>query len=59
MRWRTKEGNWRVPILSWCEDVDEGTLEQARNLATHPVVFHHVALMPDCHLGVIAAPQSS
>jgi len=51
MKWRTKEDNWRVPILSWCEDVEEGALEQARNLATHPVMFHHVALMPDCHLG--------
>jgi len=51
MKWRTKEDNWRVPILSWCEDVDEGALKQAQNLATHPVVFHHVALMPDCHLG--------
>jgi len=51
MKWRKKEDGWRVPILSWCEDVEEGALEQARNLATHPVVFHHVALMPDCHLG--------
>ena len=24
---------------------------QAENLANHPAVFHHVALMPDCHQG--------
>jgi len=51
MKWRKKEDNWRVPILSWCEDIDEGALEQAYNLAAHPIVFHHVALMPDCHKG--------
>lgn len=51
MEWRKKEEAWRVPIFSWCADVDEGALEQAKNLATHPAIFHHVALMPDCHVG--------
>lgn len=26
-------------------------MEQAANLARHPAIFHHVALMPDCHVG--------
>jgi tRNA-splicing ligase RtcB len=45
--------------------VEPGALKQAVNLSNHPEVFHHVALMPDCHLGygmpiggVIACPDS-
>jgi tRNA-splicing ligase RtcB len=41
----------KVPIKSWCEDVEEGAMEQAKNLASLPFVFRHVALMPDCHSG--------
>jgi tRNA-splicing ligase RtcB (3'-phosphate/5'-hydroxy nucleic acid ligase) len=41
----------KIPIVSWCKDADEETLVQAENLASHPAVFHHVALMPDCHVG--------
>jgi tRNA-splicing ligase RtcB len=40
-----------LPVKSWCETLDENTLKQASNLANHPVVFRHVALMPDCHVG--------
>lgn len=41
----------RVPILIWGESVDEGTLGQTRNLANLPFAYHHVALMPDAHVG--------
>jgi len=41
----------RLAIKSWCEKVEPGTLEQAANLANHPRVVGHVALMPDCHQG--------
>jgi tRNA-splicing ligase RtcB len=41
----------RVPILVWGEPPDDGTLEQARNLANLPFAYHHVALMPDAHVG--------
>jgi len=51
MKWRRKEDGWRVPVLSWCANVDDGAMEQACNLARHPVVFHHVAMMPDAHKG--------
>jgi len=40
-----------VPIKSWCRDVEDGAMEQAVNLSKHPSIFHHVALMPDCHEG--------
>jgi len=38
----------KVPIFSWCEDVEEGAMVQTYNLANHPAIKHHVALMPDC-----------
>ena len=40
-----------MPIKSWCEEIEEGALRQAWDLARHPALFHHVALMPDCHRG--------
>lgn len=40
-----------IPVKLWLDDADEGTLKQAENLANHPYVFHHVALMPDAHTG--------
>ncbi len=49
MKWMNK--NNRIPILSWCEQVESEALQQAQNLANHPVTFRHVALMPDCHSG--------
>lgn len=41
----------RAPILVWGELPDEGTLAQARNIANLPFAHHHVALMPDAHVG--------
>ncbi|MBF0543591.1 MAG: RtcB family protein [Candidatus Riflebacteria bacterium] len=41
----------RVPIKSWCPDLEPEALSQAANLAAHPAVAFHVALMPDCHVG--------
>lgn len=50
MQWENTELG-RLPVKSWCECVEKGALEQAAHLANHPKVFHHVALMPDCHVG--------
>ena len=44
-------GTEKLPIKSWVTDLEEGTLEQARNLANLPFAFKHIALMPDAHLG--------
>jgi len=41
----------RIPIKLWLDNVEEGALEQAINLANLPFVFKHIALMPDCHQG--------
>ncbi len=41
----------RLPIKIWLDDLEEGALQQAKNLANLPFAFKHVALMPDCHQG--------
>lgn len=38
----------KVPIKLWLEDIEDGALEQAKNLANLPFIFKHLALMPDC-----------
>jgi tRNA-splicing ligase RtcB len=50
MKWETTEEG-ALPVKSWCENCEEGALKQAGNLARHPALFHHVALMPDAHQG--------
>ncbi|QQO10259.1 RtcB family protein [Breznakiella homolactica] len=44
-------GETRLPVKSWCRDIEDGALQQAKNLANHPMVTGHVALMPDAHVG--------
>jgi tRNA-splicing ligase RtcB (3'-phosphate/5'-hydroxy nucleic acid ligase) len=39
------------PIKLWLDDIDHDTLEQAKNLANLPFLHHHVAIMPDAHVG--------
>ena len=41
----------KKPIKSWVSDLEEGALEQTRNLANLPFLFKHVALMADAHQG--------
>ena len=41
----------RIPIKSWCKDIEPGALKQAINLTKLPFVYGHVALMADCHEG--------
>jgi len=49
MEWVNNGAN--VPIKSWCKEIEETAMVQAVNLANHPCVFKHIALMPDCHCG--------
>ena len=51
MKWEKFEAGYSVPVKSWCENCEDGAVKQAENLAKHPVVFGHVALMPDAHQG--------
>jgi len=41
----------KVPIKMWLEDIEEGALNQAKNLANLPFVYKWVAIMPDSHQG--------
>jgi len=38
-------------IISWCENPEEGALDQAINISRLPFIVGHVALMPDTHQG--------
>jgi tRNA-splicing ligase RtcB (3'-phosphate/5'-hydroxy nucleic acid ligase) len=38
-------------IKSWCEDIEDSAIQQAKNLANLPFLFKYIALMPDCHSG--------
>lgn len=40
-----------MPIKLWLNDIEEGAMKQAQNMANLPFIFKHVALMPDCHQG--------
>lgn len=41
----------KVPIYCWAENLEGSAVEQARDVANHPQIFHHVAIMPDGHAG--------
>ncbi len=51
MKWEKFDDGLLIPIKSWCDNCEEGAIKQAINLAKHPALVHHVALMPDAHLG--------
>lgn len=51
MKWEKFEAGYAMPVKSWCENCEEGAVKQAVNLAHHPALVHHVALMPDAHQG--------
>lgn len=41
----------KLPIKLWLDDIEEGALRQAKNLANLDIAFSHIAIMPDCHEG--------
>lgn len=41
----------RIPIKLWLKDMEDGALEQAKNLANLPFAFKHIPIMPDSHQG--------
>ena len=51
MKWEKFEEGYAMSVKSWCENCEEGAVKQAVNLAHHPALVHHVALMPDAHQG--------
>src|SRR5262245_56652376 len=49
-----------VPIKAWTRGlgVEDGARRQLENVARLPIVFHHVAVMPDVHYGIGATVGS-
>ena len=43
--------NYKVPVFSWCSDIEENTMEQIDNLAQLPFLHKRVCIMPDSHFG--------
>lgn len=41
----------KVPIKLWIDNIEDGALAQAKDLANLPFVFRWVAIMPDSHQG--------
>ena len=44
-------GSEKRPIKMWLDNIEDGALNQARNIANLPMLFKHVAIMPDAHQG--------
>src|SRR5688500_19204596 len=42
----------RVPVKIYTDQIEAGAREQLINLSRLPVVYHHVAAMPDVHAGI-------
>jgi tRNA-splicing ligase RtcB len=47
----TKKDEYKVPVFSWCENIEESAMEQIDHLAQLPFVHKRVCIMPDCHAG--------
>jgi tRNA-splicing ligase RtcB len=47
-----------VPVHVWTDDVETDARKQLANLSRLPIVHHHVAAMPDVHLGIGATVGS-
>ncbi len=39
------------PVMIWTDHVEESAMRQIENLTTLPFLFHHLAVMPDVHMG--------
>jgi tRNA-splicing ligase RtcB len=49
MKYINDEGS--LVIKSWCENPEDGAIQQAKNLARLPFAFKQICLMPDTHQG--------
>lgn len=47
-----------VPVHIWTNDVESAAIDQLANIAGLPFIHHHVAAMPDVHLGLGATVGS-
>lgn len=47
----TEKHDLLVPLKSYCDNPEQGAIDQALNLARLPFIFKQVCLMPDTHQG--------
>lgn len=48
----------RVPVKIWTEDIEHEALQQLVNISQLPIVYGHIAAMPDVHAGIGATVGS-
>ena len=48
----------RVPVKIWTRDIEATALQQLLNIAQLPIVYGHIAAMPDVHAGIGATVGS-
>jgi tRNA-splicing ligase RtcB (3'-phosphate/5'-hydroxy nucleic acid ligase) len=48
----------RVPVRIYTDDLEAGARQQLVNVSKLPIIHHHVAAMPDVHLGIGATVGS-
>ena len=41
----------KIPVKMWLDELEDGAMKQAINLANLPFAFSHICLMPDTHQG--------
>jgi tRNA-splicing ligase RtcB (3'-phosphate/5'-hydroxy nucleic acid ligase) len=41
----------KLEVKMWLEEIEDGAMEQIKNLANLPFAFKHIAIMPDSHQG--------
>ncbi len=46
------EASNATPVKVWTNDIDKATQQQLQNVAALPFIHHHIAAMPDVHLGL-------
>jgi tRNA-splicing ligase RtcB len=46
-----QEKRYTLPVKMWTDYVEESAMEQIENLSRLPFAFHHIAIMPDVHMG--------
>ena len=46
------ESDSGFPVKVWADDLDEGAKKQLLNVSLMPFIHHHVAVMPDAHIGL-------
>ncbi len=42
----------RIPVKVWTQDIDPEALQQLLNVSQLPIVYGHIAAMPDVHVGI-------